>query len=302
VVTAVYNERELLSEFYERTVETLESAVDSFELIIVDDGSSDDSFRSIRKLSARDDRVRGLRFPRNFGHHVALTAGLDRATGDSIAIMDSDLQDPPEALPDLIAKLEEGFDIVAAERQNKKFSLGKRLTGALFEWLMRRTFKRDYVGGNFRVFRRKVLREVRKCRESERLLVGLIEWTGFEQTTVPVEHRDRPAGESSYSIGKQIQLAFDSLTSFSLVPLRLTSLAGIGFSIVGFLAMSYLIFRKLVFGLGLPGWSSLMVTIIFIGGIQLLSLGVLGEYIGRIFTATRNRPLYIVDETVGITE
>src|SRR5690606_34971113 len=296
IVLPVYNEAGTIPELYRRLSDVLDGIGASWELVFVDDGSRDDSWRLLDVLHQRDPRVTVIKFTRNFGHHIAMTAGLDKAEGDVVVMMDSDLQDRPEEIPRLYQKLvDDDHDMVVAVRRNKKFGPIKRLNSALFHWVMRKVFSSEFRGGVFRIMRRKVVLEVRRCREAERLLVGLIDWTGFDTGELDVEHAERFAGETKYSFLKQIQLSLNSITAFTTIPLKIASWMGVFISLLAFGAAGWYAFRKLVWNLGVPGWASLMVAVFFIGGVQLLSLGVLGEYVGRIFNATRNRPLYVVD-------
>ncbi|MBT8494725.1 MAG: glycosyltransferase family 2 protein [Deltaproteobacteria bacterium] len=295
IVAPVYNEEETLPELYRRLQTVLsEMAIDDYEIVLIDDGSVDRSHELMVALRDKDPRVVVLKLSRNFGHHVAMTAGLDHAEGDFVIIMDSDLQDRPEAIPDLYAKINDGFDVVVADRQNKQFGAFKRLTSWIFHSLMRRLIG-EFTGGVFRIMKRKVVIEVRRCREQERLVVGLIDWTGFETTSIPVAHGARFAGASKYNLGAQIRLAINSITSFSTLPLRMVSWLGFVTSGLTFIFGAYLVFRRFYWGLGVEGWTSTLVMIGFLGGVQLLALGIIGEYVGRIFNATRNRPLYVLD-------
>lgn len=297
VVTPVYNEEGSILELFGRLRETLDSIDHAWEIVFVDDGSVDSSVELIRQLHAEDTRVRLIRFSRNFGHHIAITAGLDESVGKYVVIMDSDLQDRPEDIPRLLEKLKSSnCDMVVARRQNKKFGLIKRINAQLFNGLMSRLLGKEFVGGVFRVLTRRVVDEVKRCREHDRLLVGLIEWTGFQQSTLDVEHGERFAGETKYSFGKQLALAANSITAFSVAPLRLGTWLGLISALSAFCLTAYFVFRRLVWGLGVEGWTSLLVVILMMGGVQMLLLGVLGEYLARIFTATRDRPLYIVSE------
>jgi dolichol-phosphate mannosyltransferase len=299
LVAPVYNEVNTVREFVERATSTLDDLNDEYEIVLVDDGSTDGTGNLLKELHGEYETLDVIRFSRNFGHHVALTAGLDYAKGQIVVMMDSDLQDRPEDIPKLVQKLREGYDVVTGVRVNKKDSLMKRCLSWGYHKLMQSVFRGDFRGENFRVCRRKVIEAVRKCRESERLVDGLIEWAGFTAARVEVEHAERHAGESKYSFVSQLKLALNSLTSFTIVPLQFVSLVGLLFSLLSFVAIAYLVFRRLYLGLGIPGWSSLMVTITFMGGLQMLCLGIIGEYVGRIAIDTRDRPLYIVTERLA---
>lgn len=296
VVAPVYNEEGNLHELYRRLREALDPIDERWELLLVDDGSRDRSYEIMRELHEEDPRVAAIKFSRNFGHHIAMTAGLDKADGEYVIMMDSDLQDRPEEIPRLYEALHaEDVDIVIADRRNKKFGPLKRLNSWLFHAIMRRLFQGEFVGGVFRIMRRRVVLEVRRCREHDRLLVGLIDWTGFTQYAIPVEHAERRAGETSYSLRKQLQLAANSFTAFTTTPLRFASWLGLIVFFSSFVFAMWLVFRRLVWGYGVEGWTSLIVVINLLGGMQMLALGIIGEYIGRIFNATRQRPLYVID-------
>ncbi len=299
IVLPVYNEEKNLEPLYNRLTAVMKQLGESYELLFVDDGSSDRSFEKLRELHRKDPRVRVLKFSRNFGHHIAITAGLDYARGKYVVLMDSDLQDLPEEIPKLYKKALEGYDVVYGIRVNKKFPWHKKFLSKAFRWVMRKILKYEIQGGIFRILSDRVVREVRKCREVDRIVIGLISWAGFRQTGVEVEHGARLAGETKYSLGKQLQLALNAITAFSTLPLKLASWLGFLISFLSFAGIVWIFIRKLIWGLGIIGWSSLMVTISFIGGVQLLSLGILGEYIGRIFTETRKRPLYIVESELA---
>jgi dolichol-phosphate mannosyltransferase len=298
VVLPVYNEESNLETLHRRLSETFQKMGRSYELVFVDDGSSDGSYSKLRQLFERDPAVRIIKFSRNFGHHIAVTAGLDYVRGEFVVLMDSDLQDQPEEIPALYAKIEEGYDVVYGIRKNKKFSVTKRASSAAFRWVMRHILRYEITGGIFRILRRQVVQEVRRCRETDRLVIGLINWTGFRQTGVEVEHGARLAGVTKYSLRKQLQLATNAITAFSTLPLKFASWLGFAISAMSFIAIVLIFLRKLFWGLGEIGWPSLMVTITFLGGVQLLCLGILGEYIGRIFNETRKRPLYVVENAL----
>lgn len=293
VVLPVYNEEDTLPVLYERLSAVMATMQCSYELIFVDDGSSDASFSVLSALHEQDRAVRVLRFSRNFGHHMALTAGLDIACGEAVVMMDSDLQDQPEEIPALLQRLQEGFDVVVAIRQNKKFSWSKRVLSKAFRWLLKHGMNTSFEGGVFRICSRRVIEHVRACREVDRLIIGLVSWVGFRQTTLSVEHGARWAGETKYSFRKQLELGWSALTTFTARPLRLAIWLGVAwgclallgsFGILGYTALYAAPSSSVWWGL-LFAWGT---------ATQLFCLGIVGEYLRSIFLQTRQRPLYIV--------
>ena len=277
-------------------------AARSFEILFVDDGSSDSTLDVIRKANAADQRVRGLSLSRNFGKEAALTAGLDAARGLAVVPLDVDLQDPPEALPRMIAEWRNGFDVVYGVRDNRETdSLPKRIT-ADFYYRAHNWLSNDKIpehAGDFRLLDRRVVDVIRQMPERNRFMKGLFAWAGFKQAAVSYHREERKVGSTKFNYWKLWTLAIDGITSASTAPLRIWSYLG---GIVALGALGYALFiiiRTLTTGIVVPGYASLMVAILFLGGLQLLSLGILGEYVGRILTETKARPLYVIRETVG---
>ena len=274
----------------------------SFEILFIDDGSTDTTLEVIRKAHAADPRVRGISLSRNFGKEAALTAGLDAARGKGVVPLDVDLQDPPEALPKMIAKWREGNDVVYGVRDNRETdSLPKRLTADLYyrahNWLS--SDKIPEHAGDFRLLDRRVVEVIRRMPERNRFMKGLFAWAGFKQAAVSYHREERTVGKTKYNYWKLWTLALDGITSASTVPLRIWSYLG-AFVALGALGYSiFIIIRTLTSGIEVPGYASMMVAVLFLGGLQLLSLGVLGEYVGRILTETKGRPLYVVREEIG---
>ena len=306
LIIPVKDEEEAIGVFLARVVPVLEKLDDpaarSFEIIFVDDGSSDRTLDLIREAHARDPRIRGLSLSRTFGKEAALSAGLDRARGMAVIPMDVDLQDPPEAIAPMLAKWRDGFDVVFGVRDNRESdSLPKRLTADLYyrahNWLS--SDKIPEHAGDFRLLDRRVVDVIRNMPERNRFMKGLFAWAGFKSAAVLYHREERKVGRTKYNYWKLWTLAVDGITSASTVPLRIWSYLG-GAVALGALGYAiFIIIRTFTSGIEVPGYASLMVAILFLGGLQLLSLGVLGEYVGRILTEVKHRPLYVVRETIG---
>jgi dolichol-phosphate mannosyltransferase len=301
VVAPLFNEAGNLDALYERLQPVLdELARGQWELVLVDDGSRDDSWERVQALHTRDPRVLGIRFSRNFGHHVALTAGLDMARGARVITMDSDLQDQPEEIPKLAAKMDEGYDLVYAERTQRRHSWAKRTTSRVFMWLMQSLadVPHPITGAVFRIMSRRFVDELCRLRERHRLFTGLTAWVGFPQTSVEVVHGSRFAGETKYTIGKMVRLATDTMTAFSAKPLYFVIYVGGITSLLAALFGIYVVVRYFVTGYSTAGWASLMTAIAFFSGTILFTLGTIGQYIARIFEQTKHRPLYIIEDVL----
>lgn len=304
VVVPVFNEEENLPELYRRLTAVLGTAASSWEILFVDDGSRDRSWEIIRGLAENDPHVRGLRFSRNFGHQMAFAAGLDHARGQAVVIMDADLQDPPELIPQLLAKHTEGFEVVYAVRTARHGeTFFKRLTAKLFYRLLARitSVQIPLDTGDFRLMGRRAVEAFRRLPERHRFTRGLVAWLGFPQTGVPYERAPRHAGTTKYPLRKMLRLALDAITSFSHVPLQLAT--WLGFIVSGFAFFYILVVIALKFaGISWPGYTSIMAAILFLGGVQLVMVGLLGEYVGRIYDEVKHRPLYLVAEEAGFRE
>jgi dolichol-phosphate mannosyltransferase len=300
VVAPVYNEAETLPHFYARVVAVMEGLGEPWELIFVNDGSRDSSFAVMWGLAAHDTRVRVVDFSRNFGHQAAISAGMDYARGQAVIILDSDLQDPPEVIPELIARWREGGEVVYAQRASRTGETRFKLfTARVFYRMLRRMTAVDIPAdtGDFRLLDRRVVAALRGMREHHRFLRGMSAWVGFRQVAVPYARQERFAGKTKYPLRKMIAFSMDALTSFSYVPLRLATTFGFmlaGLSLVGILVA--IGFR--VFGGAITGQASTLVLVLFLGGIQLIFLGILGEYLGRIYDEVRARPLYLTRQIV----
>ena len=309
LIIPVKDEEEAIVPCLARVIPVIESLDDpvakSFEILFVDDGSEDRTLQVIREAHARDPRVRAISLSRNFGKEAALTAGLDAARGMAVVPLDVDLQDPPEALSKMIARWRGGFDVVYGVRDNRESdSLPKRLTADLYyrahNWLSHDKIPEH--AGDFRLLDRKVVDVIRLMPERNRFMKGLFAWAGFKQTAVLYHREERTVGRTKFNYWKLWTLAIDGITSASTLPLRVWSYLG---AIVALGALGYavyIIIVTLTSGIDVPGYASLMVAVLFLGGLQLLSLGVLGEYVGRILTETKGRPLYVVRERIGPEE
>lgn len=299
VVTPVYGCAKALEELYERLVKSLETITDDFEIVMVDDHSPDNAWEVIKRLSARDPRVRGISLSRNFGQHHAITAGLDFARGDWVVVMDCDLQDRPEEIPKLYKTAQEGYDVVFGKRVRRKDPLFKSLASkayyAVYTYLSGLPF--DSSVANFSIISRKVVDAFHRIREQNRSYSQFIGWFGFKRKDIEIEHAPRPYGKSAYSLRKLVNLAIDGIVSNSNKPLRLSIKFGFTLSFLSLLYIIWLIVKYFMFGIPVPGWTSVMVSIYFIGGMLFFNLGVLGLYVGKIFNETKNRPIYVIDET-----
>ncbi len=307
IVIPIFNEEENIPELHRRLTAVMERLCrgegyppDGYEIVMVDDGSKDRSWQLIKELHEKDPRVRGMSFSRNFGHHIAITAGLDHARGDSVILMDGDLQDPPEEIPKLYEKSKEGYDLVYGIRRERKDTLFKKLTSFLFWWMLRRFSGVDMPGNQtmLRILSRRVADVLRDMREYARFIHGMMAWTGFHVTALEIEHGERTKGESKYTIPRLFRLAFHAVTSFSTVPLKLAIYTGFISSSLSLVVGLYFIYKKIFYNIPVLGYASIIVSIFFVGGIQLLMLGIFGEYLGRTYQEVQRRPLYILKEHI----
>ncbi len=299
IVAPIYNETGNIPELYRRVKNMMESLGESWELLMVDDGSTDGSTDMIRELHQQDPRVRPVIFARNFGHQIAVTAGLDYARGRAVVIIDSDLQDPPEVIPDLVEKWRAGYEVVYAVRAEREGeSWFKKLTASLFYRLIYRITDVDIPldTGDFRLLDRKVVDVMKQMRERHRFLRGMSVWVGFKQTGVKYRREPRYAGETKYPLRKMLKFATDAVTSFSYFPLQLSMYMGFIAAGASILAIPIVIALRLAGSQAFYGQASTLIAVLFLGGVQLISLGILGEYIGRLYDEARGRPLYIVSE------
>ncbi|MBS1250899.1 MAG: putative glycosyltransferase [Chloroflexi bacterium] len=297
IVAPIYNESENLPELFRRVREVMESTGKTWELVLVDDGSTDGSTDLMRELAEEDPRVRPVIFARNFGHQIAVTAGMDYSRGDAVVIIDADLQDPPEVILDMIAKWREGYEVVYAVRAEREGeSWFKLLTAATFYRLIQRITDVDIPldTGDFRLLDRKVVDVMGQMRERHRFLRGMSSWVGFKSVGVEYQRSERFAGETKYPLRKMLKFASDAITSFSYFPLQVATY--IGFAAAGFssLAIPVVIALRLAGSRAFFGQASTLIAVLFLGGVQLISLGILGEYIGRLYDEAKGRPLYVV--------
>ncbi len=303
VVVPCMNEEEVLRETNRRLISTLEGISLSFEIIYVDDGSTDSTAELLRDLQAHDPRIRVVRFSRNFGHQIAITAGLEHSSGDAVAIIDADLQDPPEVLLDFVAKWLDGYDVVYGVRTEREGETQFKLwTAKLFYRFIRKLSdtRIPLDTGDFRLMDRRVVDALLSMPERDRFVRGMVSWLGFSQAAVAYRRAPRAAGVTKFSILKMVRFALDGIFSFSILPLRLATWTGFTASALAILGIAVVVLGR-IFGMpGLvKGWSSTVIAVLFVGGVQLICLGIIGEYVGRIYGESKRRPLYIVDERMG---
>ena len=300
ILIPAFNEQEVLEPLYQRLGKLAnDNKSYDFEFLFVNDGSKDKTISIIKDYADQDDRVSYVDLSRNFGKEIAMIAGLDHATGDATVIIDADLQDPPELIPKMIKYWEDGYQDVYAKRNSRAGeSWLKKASSKLYYRLLQRAtnipIQQDT--GDFRLLDRACVDALKEIRESQRYTKGMFSWIGFKKKEITYDRDPRAAGQTGWSYSKLINFAIDGLTSFTTAPLRISSIFGIIVSVVAFIYIIYLVFRTIFFGTDLAGYPSMMAVILFLGGLQLLSLGIIGEYIGRIFNETKKRPLYFVQE------
>ncbi|MEI6237393.1 MAG: glycosyltransferase [Candidatus Saccharibacteria bacterium] len=296
----IYNESSNIDLLYKTIKDTTTQLLDKYHLqfIFINDGSKDDSLQKLVDIQRSDNSVKVVNFSRNFGHQIAVTAGLDNTSGDAVIIMDSDMQDPPQVSLDLISKWEQGYEVVYAQRKTRKDTFFKRVTAAMFYKTLQNLASIDIPRntGDFRLIDKKVVKAINSMHEHDRFLRGMVAWVGFKQIAVQFDRGKRHAGETNYSLSKMMKLAMDGILGFSTYPIRLISKVGYFISILAFLGILYAIAYKFINPDNtVPGWTFIVISILFIGGLQLIMLGILGGYIGRIYSEAQNRPLYIID-------
>ncbi len=305
IVVPAFNEQDVLP----RTHQRLRAVVDGLEgleseIIYVDDGSRDRTLEVLREIQRDDPRVRVLRFSRNFGHQMAVTAGVEEALGDVVVVIDADLQDPPEVMTEMLAQWREGYHVAYGVRQWRDGETAfKRWTAAVFYRLLNQLTDTEIPidTGDFRLMDRRVVEALRAMPERDRFVRGMVSWVGFRQVAVTYARAPREAGESKYPLWKMMRFAIDGITSFSIRPLRLATLLGFASSVIALGGIAYAIGVRLLTRHWVAGWAATFVAILFVGGIQLISVGMIGEYVGRIYGEVKRRPLYVVQERLGFT-
>lgn len=300
ILIPAYNEQEVLRHLYERLTKLAgENTAYDFEFLFVNDGSKDKTLELIKSYAESDKRIAYVNLSRNFGKEIAMAAGLDHATGDATVIIDADLQDPPELIPQMIAYWEDGYDDVYAKRRSRAGeSWFKKTSSELFYKLLQKStnipIQRDT--GDFRLLSKRCVEALRSFHESERYTKGMFSWIGFKKKEILYDRDPRAAGQTKWNYRKLTNFAIDGITSFTTAPLRMSTFMGLIISFAAFIYILFLVIRTIFFGSDLAGYPSMMAVILFLGGVQLLSLGIIGEYVGRIFNETKRRPLYFVEE------
>ncbi|MGJ8583198.1 MAG: glycosyltransferase family 2 protein [Marinosulfonomonas sp.] len=306
VVVPCYDEEEVLPAAWMR-IKSLADRLDSyiFEFVFVDDGSKDDTMVLLRDMADADDRVRVLGFARNFGHQIAATAGIEAATGDCVVLIDADMQDPPEVVERMIGKWEEGFDVVYGVRQKRPGETWFKLASAkgFYRFLNRLSdVQIPLDAGDFRLLNRPVVEVLRQMPEKHRFLRGMVAWVGFRQHALPYERDPRLAGTSKYPLSKMLKFAADGIVSFSIKPLRIATNLGLIASALALVGILYAVVMRIFTSTWVEGWTGLIIAVLFIGGVQLISLGVIGEYLGRVYEEVKNRPLFVLREKIGFPD
>lgn len=298
VVVPAYNEEEVLPEFHRRLSAVLVNFQGNFEVVYINDGSRDRTMEVLRSLRAEDPHISIVDLSRNFGKEIALTAGIDHAIGDAVVVIDADLQDPPELIPELIAQWQSGFDVVFARRTARDGeSLFKKATASAFYRLIQRVSRVEIPAdtGDFRLLSRRAVDALKQLREQHRFMKGLFAWIGFPQKAVPYRRDPRFAGETKWNYWKLWNFALEGFTSFTIAPLKIATYVGILVALVSFVFAAWIVYKTIVFGEPVRGYPSLIVVVLFLGGVQLLSIGVMGEYLGRLFDESKRRPLYFLN-------
>lgn len=299
VVVPVYNEEMNIGKLYGRILNTLSAKPFSWEVVFVNDGSKDRSLAILKALAEEDTHIRYIDFSRNFGHQLAISAGIEHASGEWIVIMDGDGQDPPELIPDLLAKAQSGFEVVYARRRKRKGeNFLKKYTARVFYRVLAKITNIEIPvdTGDFRIIHRKIQRILKQMPEQHKYVRGQISWIGFNQTFLEYDREERMGGATKFTYRKMIRFALDGISSFSTWPLKVATITGFIVSAIAFVLIMYSLYQKF-FGTTEPGWTSLHISVLFLGGIQLVGIGILGEYLGRVSENVKNRPHYIVRES-----
>ena len=302
LIIPVYNEEAIIAELDRRLKEFLREMDETWEVVFVDDGSHDRTPEMLNELASAEPRYKVISFTRNFGHQAAITAGIDRAEGDAVVIMDADLQDPPEVVTEMMRKWREGYDVVYGQRSIRHGeSIFKRATAAVFYRLLRMLLPIEVPldTGDFRLMSRRVVLSMRALREHHRFMRATVSWVGFKQTAVQYERPERFAGETKYPLGKMMRFAIDGITSFSIVPLRLATWLGLFSGLVAIVTSGWALYAAIT-GQTVPGWAAIVIAVSLAASAQLIMTGILGEYIGRIYEEVKRRPLYMVADTLNL--
>lgn len=302
VIVPCYNEESVIDETHRRLTDTLSSLGCSYEILYVDDGSRDKTLLKLRSIQAHDETVRVLSFSRNFGHQIAVSAGIDHAQGEAIVLIDADLQDPPELIRSMLEKWREGYDVVYGQRHSREGeSYFKVATARLFYRFINRLSDVPIPldTGDFRLMSRQVVEVLRRMPEKDRFIRGMVSWVGFRQCALPYERARRYAGVSKYPLRKMVAFATDGILSFSIKPLRLATTVGFLTSGLAIFGILYALVLRLWTSNWVSGWTLLIISVLFLGGVQLICLGIIGEYVGRIYSESKRRPLYLIGEAMG---
>ena len=306
VVIPCFNEEEVIGETIKRLRVFCAGLVDlRVELIFVDDGSRDRTRELLRGYAADDERIRIVGFARNFGHQIAVTAGIDAALGDAVVLIDADLQDPPEVVHEMVAKWREGYDVVYGTRTDRPGeSAFKLATARAFYRLLNRLSDVPIPldTGDFRLMSRPVVETLKAMPERDRFVRGMVSWVGFRQIALPYRRAERFAGESKYPLRKMLRFATDGILSFSIKPLQMSITLGLLAAVLAMSGVAYALFLRIFTSVWVEGWTALMIAVLFLGGVQLVCVGILGEYIGRIYNEVKRRPLYVVQERIGFAD
>jgi dolichol-phosphate mannosyltransferase len=301
VVAPVYNEEQNVEEFTNRVSNELKQLTKEFKIILIDDGSKDNSWQKIAEICSKNQNVKGIKLSKNFGHHYAITAGLNHAEADWSVVMDTDLQDRPEVIPELYKKAQEGFDIVFVSRIDRPESFFYKLLQKIFYFILKISsgIKFDSSQANFSIISRKVVNAFNKFPEQARFYGSTILWLGFKRTSINAKHGSRFKGKPSYNFRKRIKLANDIILSFSDRPLKFAVVIGLIFSAASLLATFYIIYRVYFHGFSVTGWASLMTSIFLVGGVQISIMGIIGIYISKVFNEVKSRPLYLIEQQIN---
>jgi len=297
IVVPVFNEADNIRLLWQRGNAALKDLGIKYEWVFVNDGSTDQSLKRILEMAELHEHTRYIDFSRNFGHQIAVTAGLEHSKGESVVLIDGDLQDPPELIPELWHRYQEGYEVVFAQRVSRDGeSFLKKATASVFYRIMKgiTPFPIPIDTGDFRIMDRKVVNVLLAMPERHKFIRGQVAWAGFRQTSLPYTRKERNSGATSYSWGQMVRFALDGITAFSDIPLRLVSYIGFAVSLIAFLLGLYALYSRFIAQDYVPGWASLMITILFLGGVQMIGIGIIGEYISRIQSDVRKRPLYVI--------